>query len=113
MSDHESRMRTTGCDDVLVDEPPDEYDPGVPRGPRIEDIRVYRPSFAGMIGLACVPFAVWATLGVYGVAVAVVLTVWWLFLITLGMTWFVRYPRRLPVLAVLAFAASGLAIWLG
>lgn len=107
-----TRDRATMCDMSEVGPGGDPERP-LPTAPRIDDIRVYRPSFAGMIGLACVPFAIWATLGVYGVAVALVLTVWWLFLITLGMTWFMRYPRRLPVLAVLAFAAWGLAIWLG
>lgn len=82
----------------------------IPTGPRIDDIRKYRSSFIGMCGLACVPFAVWATVDVYGVLVALLLTVWWLFLVTLGMTWFMRYPIRLPVLAVLGFAAWGLAI---
>ena len=84
----------------------------LPTGPRIDDIRRYRASFVGMCGLACVPFAIWATLRVYGVPVAIVLSVWWIFLVTLGMVWFMRYPRRLPVLAVLGFAAWGVAIWI-
>lgn len=82
----------------------------LPTGPRIDDIRRYRASFVGMCGLACVPFAIWATLRVYGVPVAIGLTAWWVLLVTLGMTWFMRHPRRLPVLAVLGFAAWGIAI---
>lgn len=87
-----------------------EPGPEVPRGPRIEDIRVYRPSFIGMIGLVCVPFLIFGSHGVYGWVGSVLLGLWWFFLITLGCFWFMRFPKRLPVLAALGFLAWFVAV---
>jgi len=75
--------------------------------PRIRDIRVYRPSFVGMVLLACVPFLVFGAASVYGVAGTVVLVAVWLVLFALGCRWFMRHPRRLPVLG-----AASLLSWL-
>lgn len=83
----------------------DEPDPEVPHGERIEDIRAYRPAFVGMVGLVCVPFLVWAVYPLYSTGWAIGLTVWWLFLTSLGIAWFMRSPRRLPWLPVLAVLA--------
>jgi hypothetical protein len=78
-----------------------------PRAPRVDDIRHYRGSFVGMVGLACVPFLVWGAHGVYGTGWSIALTVWWAFLLTLGIAWFTPYPRRMVWLP-----AVGLAAWL-
>jgi hypothetical protein len=89
-----------------------ELPPDVPRGRRIDDIREYRSSFIGMVGLACVPFLVWGAVGVYGVPSAVILTVWWVFLLTLGIVWFMPFPRRLPWVAALGVGAWVLVVLL-
>ena len=75
--------------------------------PRIRDIRVYRPSFVGMALLACAPFLAFAAAPVYGVVGTVVLAAVWLVLFTFGCRWFMRYPRRLPMLG-----AASLLSWL-
>lgn len=79
----------------------------VPRGPRIDDIRAYRGSFIGIAGLACVPFLVWGAHDVYGTAVSVLLTLWWLFLLSVAIVWFTPFPARMPWLALV-----GLGSWL-
>ena len=68
--------------------------------PRIRDIRIYRPSFVGMVLLACMPFLVFAAAPVYGLLGTVVLALVWLVLFALGCRWFMRHPSRLPMLGV-------------
>jgi hypothetical protein len=76
-----------------------------PHAPRIRDIRQYRGSFIGMVGLACVPFLVWGAHDAYGTRWTIALTIWWVFLLTLGIAWFTPYPRRMTWLPVLGFGA--------
>ena len=79
-------------------------DPGEPPG-RIRDIRVYRPSFIGMVLLVCTPFLIFGSTQVYGLGGTIFLTVLWLFFFTLGCVWFMPYPRRVVVVAVLSMLA--------
>jgi hypothetical protein len=79
-------------------------DSGEPPG-RIRDIRVYRPSFIGMVLLVCTPFLIFGSTQVYGAGGTILLTVLWLFFFTLGCVWFMPYPRRVVVVAVLSMLA--------
>lgn len=72
---------------------------------RIRDIRVYRPSFAGMALLACMPFLIFGATKAYGVAATIALFVVWLVLLALGCRWFMAHPWRVVVVAVLSMAA--------
>ena len=72
---------------------------------RIRDIRVYRPSFAGMALLACTPFLVFGAAQVYSAVVTVLLLVVWLVLFALGCRWFMSHPWRVVVVALLSMAA--------
>lgn len=72
---------------------------------RIRDIRVYRPSFAGMVLLACTPFLVFGAAQVYGAAVTILLFVVWLVLFVLGCRWFMPHPWRVVVVGLLSMAA--------
>jgi hypothetical protein len=87
--------------------PPAERYADAPRAPRVDDIRQFRGSFIGMVGLACVPFLVWGAHDAYGTGWTIGLTFWWVFLLTLGIAWFTPYPRRMVWLPVV-----GLATWL-
>jgi hypothetical protein len=59
---------------------------------RIRDIRVYRPSFVGMVLLVCTPFLVFGSSAVYGGLATVVLALVWLVLFALGCRWFMVKP---------------------
>jgi hypothetical protein len=72
---------------------------------RIRDIRVYRPSFVGMVLLVCVPFLIFGTTSVYGAWGTVALTVVWLVLFAMGCRWFMPNPWRVVVVAVLSIVA--------
>jgi hypothetical protein len=72
---------------------------------RIRDIRVYRPSFAGMVLLACTPFLVFGAAPAYGAAATVVLFLVWLVLFALGCRWFMSHPWRVVAVALLSMAA--------
>lgn len=74
---------------------------------RIRDIRVYRPSFAGMVLLACTPFLVIGAHEVYGGLATTVLLVVWLVLFAMGCRWFMPRPWR-----VVAVAGLSLLCWL-
>jgi hypothetical protein len=69
---------------------------------RIRDIRVYRPSFIGMVLLVCTPFLIFGAAQVYGAAGTIVLALLWLALFGLGCRWFMSHPRRVVVVAVLS-----------
>jgi hypothetical protein len=81
-------------------EPPGNS-PGNPHG-RIRDIRVYRPSFAGMVLLACTPFLIFGASSVYGVLGTILLVLAWLVLFALGCRWFMPRPWRVVVVGVLS-----------
>lgn len=81
-------------------------DSGEPPG-RIRDIRVYRPSFVGMVLLVCTPFLIFGSASVYGAGGTIALTVLWLFFFTLGCVWFMPHPRRVVVVAALS-----MLVWL-
>jgi hypothetical protein len=72
---------------------------------RIRDIRVYRPSFVGMVLLACTPFLIFGSTAVYGAVGTVLLVVVWLVLFGLGCRWFMPAPRRVVVVGVLSMLA--------
>jgi hypothetical protein len=75
---------------------------------RIKDIRVYRPSFVGMVLLACAPFLVFGSHAVYGGTATAVLAVVWLALFALGCRWFMARPWWVVgagVVAILAWLA--------
>jgi hypothetical protein len=72
---------------------------------RIRDIRVYRPSFVGMVLLVCVPFLIFGAMSVYGTAGTVTLTVVWLVLFAMGCRWFMPNPWRVVAVAVLSIVA--------
>ena len=72
---------------------------------RIRDIRVYRPSFAGMALLACTPFLVFGATKAYGAVATVLLFVVWLVLFVLGCRWFMSHPWRVVVVALVSMAA--------
>lgn len=72
---------------------------------RIRDIRVYRPSFAGMVLLACTPFLVLGAAPAYGAAATIVLFLVWLVLFVLGCRWFMAHPWRVVLVALLSMAA--------
>lgn len=72
-----------------------------PQG-RIRDIRVYRPSFVGMVLLVCTPFLIFGSAAVYGGLGATVLFLVWLVLFALGCRWFMPQPWRVVVVAVLS-----------
>jgi hypothetical protein len=78
----------------------------------VRDIRVYRPSFVGMVLLACTLFLVLAAEPAYGVGATVALTVGWLALFGLGCRWFVRYPRRVAVAGLVSLVAWLVAVLL-
>ena len=75
------------------------------RGGRIQDIRVYRPSFVGMVLLVCATFLIFAAAPLYGVLGTVVLALAWLVLFGLGCRWFMPHPRRVVLVGVLSLAA--------
>ena len=77
---------------------------------RIRDIRAYRPSFVGMVVLACTPFLVLGAAPVYGAAVTVALVVLWLVLLGLGCRWFMSRPRRVVLVGVLSVLAWRVAV---
>jgi hypothetical protein len=77
---------------------------------RIQDIRVYRPSFVGMVLLVCTTFLIFAAASVYGALGTVVLVVVWLVLFGLGCRWFMPHPRRVVAVGVLSLAAWLLAV---
>ena len=77
---------------------------------RIRDIRAYRPSFVGMVVLACTPFLVLGAAPVYGAAVTVALVVLWLVLLGLGCRWFMSRPRRVVLVGVLSVLAWLVAV---
>jgi hypothetical protein len=81
-------------------------------GGRIKDIRVYRPSFVGMVLLVCTTFLILAGASVYGAAGTVALVVVWLVLFTLGCRWFMPHPRRVVVVGLLSLAAWLVAVLL-
>lgn len=60
---------------------------------RIRDIRVYRPSFVGMVLLVCTPFLVFGSAPAYGAWATTGLAVVWLVCFALGCAWFVAHPR--------------------
>jgi hypothetical protein len=62
-------------------------------GGRIRDIRVYRPSFVGMVLLVCTPFLVFGSAAAYGAWATIGLAVVWLVCFALGCAWFARRPR--------------------
>jgi len=78
-----------------------------PRNPhgRIRDIRVYRPSFVGMVLLVCTPFLIFGAAGAYGGWATFLLAVVWLVLFALGCRWFMSAPWRVVVVAVLSMLA--------
>lgn len=78
-----------------------EQPPRNPHG-RIRDIRVYRPSFAGMAILVCTPFLIFGSASVYGAAGTILLVLVWLALFALGCRWFMPRPWRVLVVAVLS-----------
>jgi hypothetical protein len=80
------------------------------RGGRIQDIRVYRPSFVGMVLLVCTTFLIFAGASVYGALGIVVLVVVWLVLFGLGCRWFMSHPRRVVAVGVLSLAAWLVAV---
>jgi hypothetical protein len=69
---------------------------------RIRDIRRYRPSFVGMALLACTPFLIFGSAGVYGALATALLLLVWLVLVGLGCRWFMAAPRRVVVVALLS-----------
>jgi hypothetical protein len=81
-----------------VTQPPEQ-------GGRIKDIRVYRPSFVGMVLLVCTVFLIFAGASVYGAWGTVVLALVWLVLFGLGCRWFMPHPRRVVVVGLLSLAA--------
>ena len=74
---------------------------------RIRDIRVYKPSFFGMVGLVCTLFLIFGAAQVYGALGTILLAVIWLVLFGLGCRWFMPHPRR-----VLVVAALSMVCWL-
>jgi hypothetical protein len=72
---------------------------------RIRDIRVYRPSFAGMVLLVCTPFLVFGAAPAYGAVATTVLFLVWLVLFALGCRWFMPHPWRVVWVALLSMAA--------
>lgn len=76
----------------------------------IRDIRVYRPSFLGMILLVCTPFLVIASAGVYGAVATIALMVVWLVLFAMGCRWFMPHPRRVVGVALLSMLAWLVAV---
>ena len=72
---------------------------------RIRDIRVYRPSFVGMVLLVCTPFLVFGASSAYGALATILLFVAWLVLFALGCRWFGSHPWRVVVVALLSMAA--------
>jgi len=69
---------------------------------RIRDIRVYRPSFLGMVLLVCTPFLIFGAAQVYGATATILLALAWLVLFGLGCRWFMSHPRRVVIVAVLS-----------
>jgi hypothetical protein len=59
---------------------------------RIRDIRVYRPSFVGMVLLVCAPFLIFGSSAVYGGWATAALALVWLLLLALGCRWFMPRP---------------------
>jgi hypothetical protein len=80
------------------------------RAGRIRDIRVYRPSFVGMVLLVCTTFLIFASASVYGALGIVVLVAVWLVLFGLGCRWFMPHPRRVVVVGVLSLVAWLVAV---
>jgi hypothetical protein len=72
--------------------------------PRPAPPRISPLPFAGMVGLACVLFLDLASALVVRWWVVVLLAVAWALVFLLACAWWTPYPRRLPWLAVLAFA---------
>jgi len=83
-----------------------------PEGSRIRDIRVYRPSFVGMVLLVCTPFLIFASVSVYGVGATIALAALWLVLFALGCRWFMSRPSRVVVVAVLSMLSWLVAVLL-
>ena len=84
---------------------------GEDRAP-VRDVRVYRPSFVGMVLLACTLFLVLAAEPAYGVRATVALTLGWLVLLGLGCRWFVKHPRRVAVVGLLSLLGWLVAVLL-
>ena len=78
-------------------------DPG-----RIDDIRAFRASFVGMALLACTTFLIFGTWPLYGAAGALPQAALWVVLFLLGCRWFMRHPRRVLVLGLVA-----MLVWVG
>jgi hypothetical protein len=79
---------------------------------RIHDIRVYRPSFVGMVLLVCAPFLVFGSSAVYGAGGTVALAVAWLVLFAMGCRWFMSNPWRVAVVGVLSVLVWGVVVLL-
>jgi hypothetical protein len=79
-----------------IDEPP------MQPGGRIRDIRVYRPSFVGMVLLVCTPFLIFGSASAYGAFATILLAALWLVLFVLGCRWFMPHPWRVVAVAVLS-----------
>jgi hypothetical protein len=86
--------------------------PGQEPSGRIRDIRVYRPSFVGMVLLVCAPFLVFGSSGVYGGRATVALAVVWLVLFALGCRWFMAAPWRVAAVGVVSIVAWLVAVLL-
>jgi hypothetical protein len=78
----------------------------------VRDIRAYRPSFVGMVLLACTLFLVLGAEPAYGVGATVALILGWLALFGLGCRWFVRHPRRVALAGLASLLAWLVAVLL-
>jgi hypothetical protein len=74
---------------------------------RIRDIRIYRPSFVGMVLLVCTPFLVFGSTSVYGGWATVALAAVWLVLLAMGCRWFMARPWW-----VVGAGVASILVWL-
>ena len=77
---------------------------------RIRDIRVYRPSFVGIVLLVCAPFLIFGTTNVYGTGAMVTLAVVWVVLFAMGCRWFMPNPWRVVAVGVLSILAWAVVV---
>lgn len=84
-----------------TEQPPDH------RSGRIRDIRVYRPSFVGMVLLVCTPFLIFGSASVYGGLATTLMFVAWLVLFALACRWFMSRTWW-----VVGAAVVSMAMWL-